>query len=213
MNFKINNKKEPIKDFARIASDLMNYHVLIVGNQTYRFTTLEFYYFDKENHPDIYSHQHPLQKTTGKWYFHGSGLDITFGNNDTHGGILIRGIKNLQEKTFINGPLNCVQELFSNLGDVINDKGIEFFIADITHEKIGALIEDQKVYQSKRVGLNENNDKLPDLKFYNGLYRFFINPEKTQKDKGKIALDLLRQGMTEAEVNKFVGYNFFKKSQ
>ncbi len=211
MDFEIRNKKEPFEDFLRIASELMNFHVLIAGNQTYRFTTLEFYYFDKENHPDIYSHQHALQKTTGKWYFHGSGLDITFGNEDVHGGILIRGIKNLQKNTFINGPINCVQELFSNLGDVVNDKGITFFIADNTREKQGALMEDQKVYQSKRVGLNKIIDRTPDTIFYNGFYRFFINPKKTQKDKAFISEDLLSQGLSKSDINELFGYKHFKQ--
>jgi hypothetical protein len=210
MNFEITNRENPFNDFKRIASSLMNDNVLLVGDNYYRFTSLEFYYFEKDNHADVYSHQHDYQTTSGQWYFHGSGLDITFGSQGVYGGILIRGIKNLKEKKYINGPILCIQELFNNLGAVNSDKKLSFFIAEIPWDRMGSLVEEQKVYYSRRVGLNKNVDKSDDSRFYNGLYRFFINPKETQKDKGNIAVDLLKQVESEKEINDLFGYKHFK---
>lgn len=210
MNLEISNKESPFKDFKRIATSLMSDHVLIVSETTYRFTSLEFYYFEKDNHPDIYSHQHAHQSTSGEWYFHGSGLDITFGSEGVYGGILIRGIKHLNEKKYFNGPLICVQELFKGFGSVNNDKMQYFYIAEI-QDKMGALMEEQNVYYSRRVGLNKKVDKSEGGRFYNGMYRFFINPKETQKDKGNIAVDLLEQGKSKKDINDLFGYQHFKQ--
>jgi hypothetical protein len=217
MNLEIINKENPFDDFKKIASSLMNDNVLLVGENYYRFTSLEFYYFEKDSHADIYSHRHDKQITSGQWYFHGSGLDITFGSKDVYGGILIRGIKNLKEKTyikgktFINGPILCVQELFNNFGAVKNDEKLSFYIAEIPLDNKGALIEHQKVYYSRRVGLNPKIDQSENARFYNGLYRFFIYPKHTQKDKGNIVSDLLTQVDSEIELNDLLfGYKHFK---
>ncbi|MDR3695160.1 hypothetical protein [Mucilaginibacter sp.] len=210
MNLEITNKENPFDDFKRIASSLMNDNVLLVGENYYRFTSLEFYYFEKDSHADVYSHQHENQMTSEQWYFHGSGLDITFGSKDVYGGILIRGVKNLKENKFINGPILCVQELFKNLGAVNNSEKMSFYIQKLPWDRMGSLIEEQKVYYSRRVGLNPKIDQSEKARFYNGLYRFFINPKETQKDKSNIAVDLLTQVGSEKEINDLFGYKHFK---
>ena len=58
----------------------------------YRIGEIEFYYYDEENHPDIFCHIAEPQKTKGCWYIHQSGMDITFGDGKNFGGILIRAI-------------------------------------------------------------------------------------------------------------------------
>lgn len=209
MNLIIKNKENPVNDFKSIAQSLLNDKVLFVADNYYRFTCIEFYYFETGHHADIYSHQHDNQKTNGKWYFHGSGLDITFGSEHTYGGILIRGIKNLSDGKYINGPILCVQELFNNLGSVQDDRRFNFYIAEIP-QNISLLIEKEKVYNSRRVGLNEKMDKSVNSRFYNSHYRFYINPKETQKDKGKIAIDLLSQGYSESEINELFGYKHYK---
>lgn len=142
MNLEIINKQQPFIDFERIAQSLMNDHVLLVGEHSFRFTSLEFYYYHPE-HADIYSHQHDKQNTSKQWYFHGSGLDITFGSAGVYGGILIRGLKRLGENTgYINGPLLCVQEIFSALGSVDNSSQRLFFIAELPWDRMGSLVEE-----------------------------------------------------------------------
>ena len=75
--------------FRRIAEDLLNHFIFISGEKSYRICEIEFYYMGV-NHEDKYTHGHELQKTSGQWYQHGSGLDITCGNDNAYGGILIR---------------------------------------------------------------------------------------------------------------------------
>lgn len=68
------------ESFARAADDLLNSYVLVVNDQLYRFLEVEFYYNDEGcGHADCYAHKHPEQQNHGTWYFHGSGVDITFG--------------------------------------------------------------------------------------------------------------------------------------
>jgi hypothetical protein len=209
MNLEITNKENPTTDFRRIAEHLMNECVLSVGSNNYRFTSLEFYYFDEELHPDVYSHKHPNQKTSGQWYFHGSGLDITFGSDKVFGGILIRGIRNLEKMEFINGPIKCVQELFSNLGSVNSVEKISFCIQELLFDKALPSIKEEEIYSGRRFGLNEKIDIQG--KFYNGQYRFFINPKETQKDKSFVAIDFLRQGYSKTQINELFGYKHFKQ--
>ena len=209
MNLEINNKENPFDDFKRIASSLMNDHVLLVGENYYRFTELEFYYFEKDSHADIYSHQHKSQTTSGQWYFHGSGLDITFGSKDVFGGILIRGVKNLKVNKFINGPILCVQELFKNLGAINNSEKVSFYIQELPWDRMGSLIEDQKVYSCQRVRLRQNKD-IPDFRFYNAFYRFFVYPKKEHANKSIIAENLLAQKFEKETINDLFGYKHFK---
>jgi len=66
------------------------------GQENYRFCEIEFY-IHSESHPDPYSHKAKEQKKFGRWYFHESGLDITFGNEHVYASFLVRGIRiNLQ---------------------------------------------------------------------------------------------------------------------
>lgn len=181
MNFEIKNKKEPFNDFLEMANGLMNKSALVVNGNHYRLTTLEFYYFDEDNHADIYCHKHYMQKTSGQWYFHGSGLDITFGGTDVYGGILIRGIRNLNgDKKYINGPLLCVEELFRNLGPVDSDKSISFCVTPANEDY---RIEDQEIYYSRRVGLNEKIDSPKNTPFYNKPTDFLSTLKKPKKIK------------------------------
>jgi hypothetical protein len=213
MNLEIKNKENPFNDFKRIALHLMNNNVLIVGHGRYRFTELEFYYFNENGkHADVYSHRHRYQKTNGQWYFHGSGLDITFGSENVYGGILIRGIKNLQDNKFINGPILCVQELFENLGGVNNEEKVNFYIQELPWEGMNSVIEIQEIYSCRRVRINQEIDIPNDLRFYNSFYRFFIYPKQKHDDKSNIATDLLAQKLhTKSEINDLLfGYKHFK---
>ena len=79
INLKIENNNI-IDDFARIADDLMNRWILKCEGSQYRITEIEFY-FQSDSHNDMYTHAHKLQKETGRWYFHGSGVDLSFGSD------------------------------------------------------------------------------------------------------------------------------------
>ena len=111
------------KVFNAIANKLFrNYHI-VKGENTYDFLEIEFYLYSP-NHQDLITYPRKSNKP-GMWFFHMSGVDITFGSNPEendnqlmYGGILVRSIiktsgdkSTLQEST-ICGPMKCVDELF-----------------------------------------------------------------------------------------------------
>lgn len=109
-------KNEPNQTFPSwcdaIASYLLTRTHLVVAGDIYYLVEIEFYYYNQQ-HPDPFTHKDPLQLTCGRWYFHrqgnkyrsGSfkGIDLTFGDGETFGGILIRSIA-APDNTIIDGP-------------------------------------------------------------------------------------------------------------
>src|SRR5260370_37571223 len=88
--------------FPRLAEQLLDGSVLMVGNEPHRFVEIEFYYCG-EGHGDPFTHRDPLQLESGRWYFHRTGgmyrsgsfkgLDLTFGSGGAHGGVLLPGME------------------------------------------------------------------------------------------------------------------------
>lgn len=184
-------------DFQRIAHDLLNEWVLQVRNSIYRITEIEFYY-KGETHDDSYIHSHKLQQQKGKWYFHGSGIDVTFGDGNTYGGILIRAIYKINkgEEMYCYGPLNCVQELFGNFSTIFNTE-INFGLIPVNEDQIVK----EKVIRAPRVGLNST--KNPEM--WNKYYRFLVMPKQKHADKAGIIEAMKSQDFTEAERNNIWG--------
>ena len=170
--------------FSKYANKLMNEYCLKVDDKKYNLIEIEFYFYDKENHPDPYIYCNEKQKECGKFYFHGSGMDITFGNGICYGGILIRSIMN-EEGQYINGSLKLLEELFC---DEIDKLKIELIEKDIGKKNI---------FCSTRVGLQAHPLDYELLTKYENfipyifrLYRFIVDyscPENKCKDKTKIA--------------------------
>ena len=111
--------------FEKIADLLMSEYAIHYKNSIYLFDEIEFYFCSK-NHIDPYSHsineknltqckdkKNNLQNKMLYWYFHGSGIDITFGdeNKKIYGGILIRKIFDVQTKKIIGGPLKLREHI------------------------------------------------------------------------------------------------------
>ena len=108
-----------------LANILLNEVQIKKGQNIYRIICAELYLYN-ENHPDpaVYERNCPA----GMWYFHSSGVDISFKSfyeldnkkiikNSTFGGILVRGIELLNgvsnsNKNTTNAPLNVCDELF-----------------------------------------------------------------------------------------------------
>jgi hypothetical protein len=182
-------------DFRRIATELMNRWVIKVAEEKYRITEIEFYY-KNEFHSDPYIHGHVQQLEKGKWYFHGSGIDLTFGDGEAYGGILIRAIYNINRKKYHYGPLNCVQEIFRNFSNIYETK-LSFGLAP---SKEGQF-ESEKPISAPRVGLNA----IKDPEMCNKLYRFLIMPKQKHADKTKIAEAMHSQNYSVAEIQNIWG--------
>jgi len=196
IDFSIN--EERIEDnFQRIANDLLNNWVLKVEDALYRITEIEFYY-KSENHIDTYIHGHELQRQKGKWYFHGSGIDITFGDDKAHGGILIRAICKVNEGTekYCYGPLNCILEIFSNLSNIYKPE-MSFCLIPTMQE----LFKKEKPIRAQRVGLNPDKNS----EMWSKYYRFLVMPKQKHADKTGIVEAMKSQGIDETEIKNIWG--------
>ena len=112
--------------FDEIAKILLTKTKIVKGTREYYITDIEFYLYC-DGHEDIITY--PRNCKAGDWFFHDSGVDISFGsnlsfeddkaileNNSFFGGILLRGIKPVggysSSKNLTDAPKNIVDELF-----------------------------------------------------------------------------------------------------
>lgn len=96
--------------FKRIAEILMNNCAISKGKNRYEIVEIEFYFFTPD-HQDVIVY--PRTQPAGQWFFHPSGVDLTFESNEKQfGGILIRGVRNIDTGKLTLGPLNCVNILW-----------------------------------------------------------------------------------------------------
>ncbi|PKQ68696.1 hypothetical protein BZG01_02960 [Labilibaculum manganireducens] len=189
------NERNIDSDFQRIAFDLMNHWILKVQSKAYRITEIEFY-FKSDSHNDKYIHGHKLQMEKERWYFHGSGVDITFGTNRSYGSILIRAIYDYTNDSYIYGPLNCVTELFSNI-DFVYETNISFGLVNAEPPDF----EIEKPISAPRVGLNPQKDK----ENFDAFYRYLIMPKKRHAEKSKIAQGMKQQKYLEEQIKEIWG--------
>lgn len=96
--------------FEDIAKLLMNKCVISKLGINYEIVEVEFYLFTSE-HQDVITY--PRKLSAGQWFFHQSGVDLTFESNAEHfGGILIRGLRNIKTAELTLGPQKCVDLLW-----------------------------------------------------------------------------------------------------
>jgi len=191
----LNNRKLDYESiFESCAKDLMNNHVLTHLDKQYFLMELEFYYYHKDNHPDPYVLMSDNQKSTNTFYFHRSGVDITFGDNYSYGGILLRGINLKNSNEYISGPINLIKEVFNtqkyNKSDFDSN-------SELSIEKTSILNSHNDIFKSTRVGLQvhpldyelfskSTNNVMP---YIFKMYRFIRGPLGKLhgcKDKNKI---------------------------
>lgn len=110
------------KEFKRIATDLFCKYSIRANEKTYNILEIEFYYdAPDENHPDHFIYDKTdRNKSIGNWFFHYSGIDLTFGQNGTRGGILIRAIK--EGEPFTIGPLRTMVALMNEFPSLTSGK-------------------------------------------------------------------------------------------
>jgi len=107
-------------DLAYLSDQLINHHNLKVGKKIYQLIEIEFYH-KSSSHNDTFVHGDQEQLQNATWYYHRmrggykegtyKGMDITFGPNNEHGGLLVRCIKDLSTGNLIEGPCLVVQEI------------------------------------------------------------------------------------------------------
>jgi hypothetical protein len=208
--------------FDRIATRLLYGSRVSVGKESYRFVEIEFYYCG-DLHPDPFTHRDPLQLECGRWYFHrtrgtyrsGSfkGLDLTFGDGEAFGGVLIRGIET-SDGTLIDGPSLCVDHLLASAGMktvAAFDKAIEGRLAwdpenPLSLEARDAEKEEEYV-RSARVGLSLKKISVTDgaAKYIMRAYRYLSEPRRTSKGKIHMVLALHARGVDPEKIREITG--------
>jgi hypothetical protein len=165
------------QSFDRIASDLIKNHALVVNDQQFRFTEIEFYYYHKPGHEDIYTHPH--QRSAGEWRFHSQGFDLTLeGDKETQdGGILIRGLYALTSENdeasaaYVNGPRKVLMKIFEAFGSAFEPGCIQLKEAaewDVEVYKVFRHIPNKKTHED----------------YHTRSYRYLVNLDNLDIPKG-----------------------------
>ena len=96
--------------FKNIAEILMNKCVISKRGVDYEIIEIEFYLYTS-NHQDVITYPRVIDH--GQWFFHISGVDLSFKSNESQfGGILIRGLRKMDDNSQIFGPQKCVEALW-----------------------------------------------------------------------------------------------------
>lgn len=136
-------------EFEEIANTLFNKFAIQTNSNLYRLIEIEFYW-NSMSHVDscTYPRKHVNPKT-GDWFFHYSGVDIALKNEKTggYGGILIRGILDVNTLEKFKGPQVCVMKLFSETNAF--SESIKTMI--VKHQ-----FDTRQVINKPRVGLGNN---------------------------------------------------------
>ncbi|MDF3079187.1 MAG: aguA 2 [Sphingobacteriaceae bacterium] len=159
-------KNETEDEFQNIAQILFDKYAIRTHKALYRLTEIEFYW-NSPHHVDnsTYKRKH-VDPKSGEWFFHYSGVDIALKNDQTggYGGILIRGIYDVDKKVITKGPMVCAMKLFSE-----NNA----FTRAINTQIIPNVFPESKIEKGVRIGLGQNAKE-------NGAdqlnYAFLINP-------------------------------------
>ncbi len=207
--------------FHQIATRLLGSFRLRVADSVSRLVEVEFY-FDGEAHRDPFTHGHAEQRTSGYWYFHrvgasyrgGSfkGLDLTFGDGVSHGGILVRSLETPRGELVV-GPSLSVDYLLAATGS----SSVAVLAARIggrsavDPESPLQLIDagsnvDVSLFRSARVGLSlkRHNDAIArDLRSRH--YRFLSEPRRVTKGRRELIAALLSTGHSPEEVRRMTG--------
>jgi hypothetical protein len=188
-----NNEKIYFQNiFFENAKKLMNDYYMVINEKIFELTELEYYLYYKDKHRDCYVHCNNLQKTCGKFYLHNNsfsenrgGIDITFGNSQYYGGILIRGIK--YDGSFISGPANVKEEMLKKLNITKNNTKIEEIQKQLLEVEIKFKEKDNKSNNLIYISYRElgDNDRFKNFRYL--LYRFiredyFIREKIPQKE-------------------------------
>lgn len=207
--------------FADLTRRLLNETELLVAGEPHRFAELEAYYFGPD-HPDPFTHRHPVQLEDGRWYFHRTGggyrggsfkgIDLTFGDGTATFGVLVRTIVTGQGQV-IDGPSRTVDHLLTRT----KAKGVAALDATIAGRPIwddgspvavrAAVARSAAVYATARVGLSLKRWRGRALaaRFVMRPYRYLTEPRRIGKGRPQLVLALHQQGHGPAAIQQLSG--------
>lgn len=208
--------------FAAIAQRLLGTCRLQVAGAPHRLVEIEFY-FDSEAHPDPFTHRHPEQARSGRWYFHrigtsyrgGSfkGLDLTLGDGVAHGGILIRSLEAPGGRLVV-GPSLCVDYLLeatrtptvAALAAAQADLPALAPAAPLSLSERAAHETELTLFRTARVGLSlkRHRDALA-IDRLARRYRFLTEPRRVTKGRAELIAALLADGYSPEAIRNLTG--------
>lgn len=153
--------------FPKIADELLKSCKIVCDDNKYWIDEIEFYYFnnrindDRTSSPENNRTKSVTYHRTckaGQWYFHYSGMDLTFNSEDVvanpedsfGGGILICSLKD-EKGNLIKGPKKCYYEFFPLYVDTLNPTCYPYIVAS-EPRNVSIL--------KKRVALKDSNNRL-----------------------------------------------------
>ncbi len=201
-----------------IAEKIFRDITLKINSSEYRIIDSEFYiYTESSEFRDPHTYDPDLQKEFCKLYLHASGIDLTIGDGNNHGGILIRGVIKLNKDISIenrnvsdikNGPQNVATELFANLFPL--NVSIKNEITLIESQGQNLIHYPSEYVKTKRVGLRPKKNDIEDYFMniplrYIVLYPKFFNKNQTiQGGDGIRNKKIINGDMTVDEARKIL---------
>jgi hypothetical protein len=201
--------------FANIAERLLNRTWWIIAGIPHEPVEIEFYYRSTE-HDEPFAHAHPIQQFTGRWYFHRigmsfrggtfKGVDLTFGNETSRGGILFRSVRK-PDGAILSGPsllvdyalslcsVTSVSKLDQTIGEHLAwDTRNPLHLIDAPHRN-------KEVFACARVGLSLLKARVGSTRpgFLTRPYRFLTEPS-LPKGRAQILIALHKLGRTIGEI-------------
>lgn len=202
--------EDSIKESIEVIADDFASRVALQANDAlYRIVDFEFY-LRSDNFPDPYPYSDEYgnspQLKNGTLFKHKSGMDITCGDGMNHGGILIRSVINIRTAEQIQGPINCLDNLFSQLQPLTSSgQNIIRLIGENFKPK-------PIILRSPRIGLPKAKD--PGSKYLNAPLRYVVclprsdGFKQTIEDKEATVRYALSSGQIGADrVYSILGYN------
>ncbi len=193
--------------FVTAAKLILLDYKLVAGDTDFEVLELEFYFYQKNIHPDPYSHafKYPNRvvakmSVTGSWYFHRfigiekythtrRGLDLTYGSgaHEAYGGLLIRSVKREYDGKVISGPSNVVSYVLDAANDPEGIQKLAFNLEEgmaFRKDSVIRWVPREKplsipLFRTKRQGLGDKNPFYRDKEF-----RFFSDLSVIKKGKG-----------------------------
>lgn len=163
--------EDTVSKFDSIADALMNNYRIEKGSKKYEIVEIEFYLYSKWCKDYI---TYPRNTEAGRWFFHSSGVDLTFksekvtkveengkityeiSNDSCLGGILIRGIYDIDKDKYIFGPQKCVDELWDELDAFGENNSMDDYPVLVKHATNG-----RKLLKCKRcINIDKRIEKI-----------------------------------------------------
>lgn len=191
ISFSIEKSKEEAS-FISIAEEILQNHVLSINGNIVQLTDIEFYYFS-DSHRDGFTLKEP-KKPSGSFRPHRFGIDIALGDNNSYGGILLKGC--YTDSKYVYGSNKVAKTILNYLQWGNND--INFI-----ERKNGAKFV--KTIRSNLGNIDNKNYRTEEFK--NKRYRFILNENAYYKSITQNKTDIIKySNLKPEEIKDFRGW-------